>query len=156
MYGAHRNDSVNITIASHYAIFSLSLSLLGFETVVWSSFINFMPQDMLSMQSTWDYLKSHLKSHHMQLTATWNNLVDNPEQDIHTFTNWDYAFYPLEIYERRRNGLTCSATAYIIAMMQGKQQHTAIPIIHTNNMQETTKKTSNVKNATHSLSKPLR
>jgi hypothetical protein len=55
--------------------------------------------------------------------------------------------------EEQRKEFTCSATAYIIAMMQGKQQHTAIPIIHTNDTQETTKKTSNVKNATQSLSK---
>jgi hypothetical protein len=40
-----------------------------------------------------------------------------------------------------------------MAIMQGKQQHTAIPITHAREKQKTTKKTSNARNPTQSLSK---
>ena len=49
--------------------------------------------------------------------------------------------------------ITCSAIAYIMAIMHGKQQHTAIPIMHAKETQKTTKKTSNARNPTQSLSK---
>lgn len=49
--------------------------------------------------------------------------------------------------------ITCSATAYMIAIMHGKQQQTATPIMHASDTQKTTKNTSNARNATQTLSK---
>lgn len=46
---------------------------------------------------------------------------------------------------------TWSATAYKIAIIQGKQQQTAIPTTQANATQNTTKKTSKTKNIMQSL-----
>lgn len=46
---------------------------------------------------------------------------------------------------------TWSATAYKIAMIQGRQQQTAIPTMHATATHITTKNTSNAKNVMQSL-----
>lgn len=47
--------------------------------------------------------------------------------------------------------ITWSATAYKSAMIQGRQQQTAIPMIHAKATQKTTKNTSKPKNMIHNL-----